>query len=431
MKVYPSYKDSGALWIGDIPTHWTARKIKTLFRIKKEIARKEGYNVLSITQQGIKIKDVESNKGQIAQSYTNYQLLNVGEFAMNHMDLLTGWVDISPFNGVTSPDYRVFIRSEENASSKYLLYTLQTCYSRKLFYGLAQGVSSIGRCRLQATKFKNFVFPLPPTLEEQNAIVAYLDKKCAEIEELISRRQSIIERLRELKQSIIAEAVTKGLNPDVPMKESGIDWMREVPVHWTISKIKNKAKVSPRVDISHINFGDLITFTPMEYVKQGYFIPNNMPYEAKYNSYTPYAEGDIVIAKVTPCFENGNICIMNNLSSHVGFGSSELIVIRSNDILPAFLMYALRNPHFIAEGKKTMYGTGGLKRISPRFIPNCNIAVPPEKEQQFIVAYLDKKCAEIDELIARQEQIIEKLKELKTSTIAHVVTGKVDVRDAI
>ena len=122
---------------------------------------------------------------------------------------------------------------------------------------------------------------------------------------------------------------------------------------------------------------------------------------------------------------------MNNLSSHVGFGSSELIVIRSKDILPAFLMYALRNPHFIAEGKKTMYGTGGLKRISPRFIPNCNIAVPPEKEQQFIVAYLDKKCTEIDELIARQEQIIEKLKELKTSTIAHVVTGKVDVRDAI
>lgn len=431
MIAYPTYKDSGAPWIGDIPTHWTARKIKTLFRIKKEIAGKEGYDVLSITQQGIKIKDVESNEGQIAQSYTNYQLLNVGEFAMNHMDLLTGWVDISPFNGVTSPDYRVFVRFEENASSKYLLYTLQICYTRKLFYGLAQGVSSIGRCRLQASKFKNFVFPLPPTLEEQNAIVAYLDKKCAEIDELVSRRQAIIERLKELKQSIIAEAVTKGLNPDVPMKESGIDWMREVPVHWTISKIKNKAKVSPRVDISHINFGDLITFTPMEYVKQGYFIPNNMPYEAKYNSYTPYAEGDIVIAKVTPCFENGNICIMNNLSSHVGFGSSELIVIRSNDILPAFLMYALRNPHFIAEGKKTMYGTGGLKRISPRFIPNCNIAVPPEKEQQFIVAYLDKKCAEIDELVAQQEQIIEKLKELKTSTIAHVVTGKVDVRDAI
>lgn len=200
-------KDSGISWLGKIPEHWAARKIKTLFRIKKEIAGKEGLNVLSITQQGIKIKDIESNEGQIAQSYTNYQLLEVGEFAMNHMDLLTGWVDISPFNGVTSPDYRVFVRSEENASSKYLLYALQTCYSRKLFYGLAQGVSSIGRCRLQTSKFKNFVLPFPP-VEEQRAIVAYLDKKCPDIDNLISRHEQSIEKLKELRTATIANVVT-------------------------------------------------------------------------------------------------------------------------------------------------------------------------------------------------------------------------------
>lgn len=200
-------KDSGIPWLGKIPEHWAARKIKTLFRIKKEIAGKEGLNVLSITQQGIKIKDIESNEGQIAQSYTNYQLLEVGEFAMNHMDLLTGWVGISPFNGVTSPDYRVFVRSEENASSKYLLYALQTCYSRKLFYGLAQGVSSIGRCRLQTSKFKNFVLPFP-SVEEQKAIVAYLDKKCPDIDNLISRHEQSIEKLKELRTATIANVVT-------------------------------------------------------------------------------------------------------------------------------------------------------------------------------------------------------------------------------
>lgn len=440
MKVYPSYKDSGALWIGDIPTHWTARKIKTLFRIKKEIARKEGYNVLSITQQGIKIKDVESNKGQIAQSYTNYQLLNVGEFAMNHMDLLTGWVDISPFNGVTSPDYRVFIRSEENASSKYLLYTLQTCYSRKLFYGLAQGVSSIGRCRLQATKFKNFVFPLPPTLEEQNAIVAYLDKKCAEIEELISRRQSIIERLRELKQSIIAEAVTKGLNPDVPMKDSRIPWLGKIPSHWKTEKLT-----------AHFQFGKGLSITKADIQEKGIpvvsygqihsRINNGVDFndrliryvDARYKDSAPKAlvnSNDIVFADTSEDVKGIGNCVRISCESDIFAGYHTIIAFNKGKINTKYWAYLFQSDNW---RNQLRMRTNGVKvfSISQKNLRRCNLITPPVDEQQSIVAYLDKKCSDIDELVARQEQIIEKLKELKTSTIAHVVTGKVDVRDAI
>lgn len=428
MKAYPSYKDSGAPWIGDIPTHWTARKIKTLFRIKKEIAGKEGYNVLSITQQGIKIKDVESNEGQIAQSYTNYQLLNVGEFAMNHMDLLTGWVDISPFNGVTSPDYRVFIRSEENASSKYLLYTLQTCYSRKLFYGLAQGVSSIGRCRLQATKFKNFVFPLPPTLEEQNAIVAYLDKKCAEIDELVTRRQAIIERLKELKQSIIADAVTKGLNPDVPIKDSGIAWLGDVPKHWKILRLKNVAsvitdtlseKTNPDFEFDYVDISSVTQEQGI--IKTERFKFSNAPSRAR----RKVQAGDIIISTVRTYLRA--IAVISKENENI-IASTGFAVVRSKQF--SYVAYVMSSHNFVSMVSTQSTGVS-YPAITSNKLLRIHITFPPEEEQQVIVAYLDKKCAEIDELISRHERTIEKLKELKTSTIAHVVTGKVDVRDAI
>ena len=156
-------KETGNIHINKIPFNWDAKKIKYIFEIKKDIAGKEGYDVLSITQNGIKIKDLSKNEGQLASNYSNYQFVDIGDFAMNHMDLLTGWVDISQYNGVTSPDYRVFrfIDKEKN-DSKYYLYLMQMCYMGKIFYDLGQGVSNLGRWRLQSDKFLNFIIPNTP-----------------------------------------------------------------------------------------------------------------------------------------------------------------------------------------------------------------------------------------------------------------------------
>lgn len=201
-------KDSGNIYIGKIPKKWQMKKIKYLFLIKKDIAGKIGFDILSITQKGIKIKDTTTNEGQMSMDYSKYQLLNVGEFAMNHMDLLTGWVDISKYDGVTSPDYRVFkLIDEKNNSKNYYLYFMQICYSNKIFYGLGQGVSSLGRWRLQSDKFMNFIIPVPP-LEEQNQIVEYLDKKTSEIDILITKKETLIAELEEYKKSLIYECVT-------------------------------------------------------------------------------------------------------------------------------------------------------------------------------------------------------------------------------
>ncbi len=201
-------KDSGVEWIGKVPSKWNCIKIKYLFEIRKRIAGKEGYTVLSITQTGIKPKNISSNEGQLADSYSNYQLLHFGEFAMNHMDLLTGWVDISNYNGVTSPDYRVFsLKDTITNHPRYFLYLMQMCYFNRIFYSMAQGVSNLGRWRLQSDKFLNCIFPVP-SIEEQKEISDYLDTTCSEIDKLIAKKEQLVKELESYKKSLIYEVVT-------------------------------------------------------------------------------------------------------------------------------------------------------------------------------------------------------------------------------
>ena len=201
-------KDSGSVWFGSIPTNWEMKRLKYVFHIQKDIAGEEGHTVLSITQKGIIPKDFSNNEGQFANSYANYQLVHKGDFAMNHMDLLTGWVDISKYEGVTSPDYRVFVLNDKNGMCpEYYLYMMQMCYSARIFYGLGQGVSGMGRWRLQADKFLNFHIPIPP-YDEQKIIADYITDKVNHIEVEIDKRNKLVEKYQEYKKSLIYEVVT-------------------------------------------------------------------------------------------------------------------------------------------------------------------------------------------------------------------------------
>lgn len=200
-------KDSGSVWFGEIPAEWRMVRLKYMFHIKKDIAGKEGYTVLSITQRGITPKNIESNEGQLAADYSKYQLVEPGDFAMNHMDLLTGWVDISKYDGVTSPDYRVFVLDDEASNKEYYLYMMQMCYFNRIFYGLGQGVSGMGRWRLQADKFLNFYIAVPPA-EEQVEIVEALKKQLSEMDALITAKEQLLIEMESYKKSVIYEYVT-------------------------------------------------------------------------------------------------------------------------------------------------------------------------------------------------------------------------------
>ncbi len=200
-------KDFGGEWVGEIPESWAVVKTKYLFQILKRIAGKEGYDVISITQGGLKVKDIKSNEGQLADNYSKYQFVFPGDFAMNHMDLLTGWIDLSVLSGVTSPDYRVFRRIKDSVNNDYYKYLFQSLYFNKIYYGLAQGIAEVGRKRLQAPVFKEVKLPFPSP-KEQAEIVKYINDKCTSIDALIAKKQEAISKWEEYKKSLIYYAVT-------------------------------------------------------------------------------------------------------------------------------------------------------------------------------------------------------------------------------
>lgn len=198
---------SSDIW-KEIPQSWKLVDIKYLFEIVKRMAGREGYNILSVTRKGLKVKDISGNQGQIAENYSGYQFVFPSDYVMNHMDLLTGWIDCSDQFGVTSPDYRVFrLRDKTQNDTEYYKYVMQCCYMCRIFYSLGQGVSTLGRWRLQTSAFMNFKVPVPP-LHEQKEIARYLNDKCKEIELSIEQKRKQLELLSSYKKSLIYEYVT-------------------------------------------------------------------------------------------------------------------------------------------------------------------------------------------------------------------------------
>lgn len=200
-------KDSGVEWMGKINAEYDVRTIGSLFTIRKDIIGHEPDRVLSITQKGLRVKNIAENEGQMADSYAKYQIVRVGDFAMNHMDLLTGGIGIADVEGVTSPDYRVFAKKDPTYCSRYFLYVFESYYRNKIFYAFGQGAANMGRWRLPAQNFNKMLIPVPK-VDDQYVLASHLDAKCAQIEQLISLKESKIEKLQQYKRSLIYEYVT-------------------------------------------------------------------------------------------------------------------------------------------------------------------------------------------------------------------------------
>lgn len=206
------------------------------------------------------------------------------------------------------------------------------------------------------------------------------------------------------------------------MKDSGILGCGSIPSHWGTIPLKYVSLLDGKVDTSYIKPEDEVSFAPMECVRNDKRIPRTALKSKDNGTYSSFCDGDIAIAKVTPCFENGNICIMDSLENGYAFGSSELFSIRPTNIVRRFLFYCLQTPYFIDGGVATMTGVGGLKRVSSYYMKNAKIALPPFPEQSAIAAYLDTQCAKIDEIIAQAKASIEDYKQWKASIIYEAVT---------
>ena len=218
------------------------------------------------------------------------------------------------------------------------------------------------------------------------------------------------------------------------MKDSDIEWIGEIPEGWKITRLKYLADFEPTCDTSYLTDESKITYTPMECVKNGGFENRSALYGNLSHTLTPFQNGDIAMAKVTPCFENGNIAIMDNLFSGFGLGSSELFIFRPKGISTHYFFYWLQNKAFVAKACSTMTGTGGLKRISPSFIRNCPVHCPSMDEQTKISDYLEAKCSEIDTMLSKNRSSIEEYKKLKQAVITQAVTkgvrGEREMKDS-
>ena len=420
MKRYNAYKDSGVKWIGEIPSHWDTKQFRRFFLIKKDVANCLGYDVLSVTQKGLKVKDIESNEGQMANDYSKYQIVEVGDFVMNSMDLLTGYIDCAKQKGVTSPDYKSFrVRQAINLNKQYYLYIFQFCYKGRIFYNLGRGVSNKGRWRLPSENLNRFMLPVPP-LHEQQAIVDYLKDKTFKIEQYVSARERERELLDSLKQSEIANVVTRGLNPNVKMKDSGIPWIGEIPEHW--EPCRNKDIFEESKKIVGENYSDYVL---LSLTKQGVIVrdlsENKGKFPKEFNTYKVVEPGDMIFCM----FDVDETPRTVGLSQNHGMITGAYDVFKIKRVLPKFALYYYLS---IDDRKALRPLYKGLRKVVP--LPtfmSSKIFLPPLSEQQAIVAYIDEKLQKIDQYMCDLQREIDYSKEFKQRLISDAVTGQLCV----
>ena len=429
MRRYESYKDSGVEWLRQIPSNWDMQRSKFIF---KKIERKvnEEDQIVTCFRDG----QVTLRANRRTEGFTNalkehgYQGIRKGDLVIHAMDAFAGAIGISDSDGKATPVYSVCLpHNKQKIDVYFYAYYLRNLALSGFISSLAKGIRERST-DFRYADFAELLLPIPPYLEQQK-IAQFLDDKTAKIDQAVDLAEKQIALLKEHKQILIQNAVTRGLKPDVPLKDSGVEWIGQVTEHWHVKKLKYLAKLSPSKSEITCNHEESCSFIPMEKLKLNTLILDEIKQiKNVYSAYTYFRDEDLLIAKVTPCFENKNFAIAKNLVNSIGFGSSEIYVLRAyNNLFNKFLFYRLQEQNFMEIAISKMSGTGGLKRVPSEFINNFQLALPPLCEQQKIADYLDTQTAKIDQAIALKTAHIEKLKEYKSVLINDVVTGKVRV----
>ena len=394
-------KDSAIPWIGDIPKDWTVCFIKQIMR-NKSIKGYPDEMVLSLYRDyGVVPKDSrDDNHNVTSEDTSSYKFVEVGDFVINKMKAWQGSMAVSDYQGIISPAYYIcrFITNE--IDRKYIHYLLRNDTYKAEYMRLSSGMR-VGQWDLNIDDFLRIKMVLP-SLSEQQKIASFLDRKCAEIDEMISLQEKIVEELKAYKQSVITEAVTKGLNPDAPMKDSGIEWIGEIPEHYICSKLKYYVKVDSGDAISN----EIIRSEGVYPVYGGGEI---MGYHTESNT----SKNSLVIGRV------GARCGCVTMLSTDCWATDNALVLKTDVKLKYYLL--------IGVNLNRLNTSNAQPLITATKVKNEYIPLPPKCEQELISDYLDTKCTEIDNLISIKLSKIDSLKEYKKSIIYEYVTGKKEV----
>ena len=420
---YPAYKDSGIDWLGKIPAHWMQLLGRACY-VEKKIPNTgmQENTVLSLSYGQIVVKPPEKLHGLVPESFETYQIVESGDIIVRPTDLQNDWnslrFGLSRNRGIITSAY-MCLYTKDRVTREYGHLLLHTYDLKKVFYGLGSGL----RQNLSWTDFK-YLPCLVPSLPEQATIVEYLDKATAEIDEAIEKNQRLIELLKELKQITIAEAVTKGVNPNVPMRDSGVEGLGEVPMHWKVLRLK------------WLSHSVLTGRTPeKEAFEEGYidwFTPGDFKDEIVLKN----AEKQIAPEKVTKGLQlfPPNTVLLVGIGATLGkvglikttSAANQQVngVIPNSKVTPVYLTFSLLAQNAFMKKNSNISAINIMNQDKTKQIL---LAVPPLEEQKKIAAFLNQKTAEIDEAIEKKQRLIELLKELKQTTIAEAVTGKIKV----
>lgn len=416
-------KDSGVAWIGEIPEEWDLLRFKDHYKNIKEVAGEKSfeYDRLALTLNGVIKRKKDDSDGLQPKEFDGYQILRKNDFIFKMIDLQnisTSRVGLSQYTGLVSPAYIRFTPRKKDSFNKFVYYYLMSMYYNCVFNNLGgNGV----RSALNASDMGRLMIPYPK-IETQHQIATYLDQKCTQIDALIANQQKQIEKLKAYKQSLITETVTKGLNPDVPMKDSGVEWIGEIPEDWEIIKYGKICKVKSNL-VHPSEYLDYIQVAPDNIEKgSGKLLPCLTVKENGIVSDNHlFFKGQLLYSKIRPILNKVTIAPFDGLCS------ADIYPIETNQDY-RYMMYFMLSNLFLVQVKMFTENRVKMPKINQEELAQITSSIPPIEEQQAIVSYLDKKCTQIDSLIAIKQRKIEKLQQYKKSVIYEYVTGKKEVK---
>lgn len=416
MATYESYKDSGVKWLGQIPSHWEILPGKAIFdeNKTKNTNNQESF-VLSLSYGNI-IPKRDINEGLVPENYSGYQIVEPGYIIIRCTDLQNDKVSLRTghvnHHGIISGAY-LGLKPKNGINSRFMHYLLHNWDVSKELYRYGSGL----RQSLSWSDIKYLLLAMPP-IQEQEAIVAYLDKVTGEIDRAIEAQQKMIDALNERKQIIITRAVTRGLNPDAPLHDSGIDWLGQIPAHWEVIRIKyllkEKRILSKNGLEEPLSMSQKFGLVPTKVMDT---IPN---LAASYVGAKLVQKGDLVFNKL-----KAHLGVFN-VSKYNGLVSPDYAVYTSTGLANmTYLEYIFKTPKCINEFIKLITGVGsGLSRLYTNDLFSIYCSIPPLQEQNIICEAIGQATANANSLISHCERMISLLLERKQIIINEVVTGK-------
>ena len=413
-------KSSGIAWIGTIPKCWETDKLK--YHLRRNEPRNPGdVVVLSLYRElGVIPKDSrDDNHNVTSEDTSKYKYVRPGDFVINKMKAWQGSVAVSEYEGIVSPAYFVYEFTDDTIFKRYFHYLLRSCYKDE-FMRLSGGIR-VGQWDLPADALENTPILIPP-MDEQCRIADFLDTKCAEIDALTADIQTQIDTLEQYKRSVITETVTKGLNPDAEMKDSGIEWVGEIPVHWPVHPVysyygecKNKNRLGKEDNLLSLSYGRVIR---KDINTNDGLLPES------FNTYNIVEAGDIIIRPTD--LQNDKRSLRTGLVKEHGIITSAYI-----DLCPLKQVDS-RYFHFLLHAydvMKVFYNMGNGVRQGLNYSEFSRLMVfePPYEEQVAMADYLETKVTEVDAIIEQKKEQMAVLDAYKRSLIFEYVTGKKEV----